>query len=79
MCFFRYEEWDVDATTGGRIKGALKYSLCFIVLVVLLLIVGFFMPVAQDTKGHLNLDYFKKLLLENREHFSFTLTRAPPS
>ena len=64
----RYEEWDVDATTSGRIKGAMKYSLCFLMLVMILLVVGFFLPVAQETGGHLDLDYFKRLLLENRSY-----------
>ena len=66
--FSRYEEWDVNATTRERIKGAFKYTSCLVALVVILLLIGLFIPVAQDTKGHLDLDYFKKLLLENRMH-----------
>jgi len=46
----------------------MKYSLCFLMLVMILLVVGFFLPVAQETGGHLDLDYFKRLLLENRSY-----------
>ncbi|KAG0635001.1 hypothetical protein HOY80DRAFT_983828 [Tuber brumale] len=72
FAYFWYEEWDVDATTSGRIKGAMKYSFCFLMLVIILLVVGFFLPVARETKGHLDLDYFKKLLLENHGERALT-------
>jgi LMBR1 domain-containing protein 1 len=61
----RYEEWDVDTTTSARIKGAVKYSFGFFTLMIILLLVGLFIPITQDTNGHFDLDYFKKLLAEN--------------
>jgi len=65
FAYFWYEEWDVEATTKQRLKGALKYSMFFIALLAVLLLVGLFVPVAKEMKGHLDLDYFKKLLMEN--------------
>jgi LMBR1 domain-containing protein 1 len=72
--YFWFEEYDPDnqddetRTFGSRFWGALKYTLFFIVLVVILFLVGFFIPNARKFKegGHLDLDYFKKLLAENR-------------
>lgn len=70
--YFLYEEYDdVEAeeghqTFGQRILGALKYTLIFLVLVVILFVVGFFVPVARDRSGaHFDLPYFKRLLGEN--------------
>ncbi|CZS95341.1 probable Probable lysosomal cobalamin transporter [Rhynchosporium agropyri] len=70
--YFLYEEYDdVEAeegtqTFGQRFLGALKYTIIFVVLVVILFLVGFFVPVAKDRKGaHYDLDYFKRLLVEN--------------
>ena len=73
--YFWYEEYDeVAAEEGqqtffGRFFGALKYTFAFIFLCVVIFLVGFFVPVARSLKdgGHLDLDYFKKLLAENRE------------
>lgn len=70
FAYFWYEEWDLEITTKQRLKGALKYSLFFLALMVVLLLVGLFVPVAKEMKGHLDLDYFKKLLMEN--------SRRPP-
>jgi LMBR1 domain-containing protein 1 len=51
----------------------LKYTLIFVALVVILFIVGFFVPVARDRKGaHLDLDYFKRLLAENHGERALT-------
>ena len=70
--YFLYEEYDdVDAeegrqTIGQRLLGAAKYTLIFVVLVVILFLVGFFVPVARSRgDGHLDLDYFRHLLSEN--------------
>jgi LMBR1 domain-containing protein 1 len=70
--YFFYEEYDeVDAeegtqTFGQKFWGAFKYTLIFIALVVILFLVGFFVPVASDRKdANLDLDYFKRLLSEN--------------
>ena len=73
--YFWYEEYDEVATEEGtqtvasRCWGALKYTIAFILLVVILFLVGFFVPVAKDRKGaHYDLDFFKRILHdENRE------------
>ncbi|KAF3938491.1 hypothetical protein ABW19_dt0205426 [Dactylella cylindrospora] len=69
-----YEEWDIDSTAGSRIKGALKYTTAFAVMVVVLFLVGFFVPVAAQRSGkeHYDLDFFKRLLLENRGERALT-------
>lgn len=70
--YFWYEEYDevaVEAgeqTIGSRFWGALKYTLFFIAITTILFLVGFFVPVAKSKEGK-DLDYFKKLLTENRE------------
>ncbi|KAG9247801.1 hypothetical protein BJ878DRAFT_491045 [Calycina marina] len=79
--YFIYEEYDeVEAEQGrqtftGRFFGALKYTLIFVILVVAIFLVGFFVPVAKDRHGgHLDLDYFKRLLSENRGERALTFT-----
>jgi LMBR1 domain-containing protein 1 len=80
--YFLYEEYD-DAeadegtqTFGKRVWGAFKYTAAFILLVIILFLVGFFVPVARDSKhSNLDLDYFKRLLSENRK---FTRTLSAP-
>lgn len=71
--YFWYEEYDEVATEEGnqtlasRFWGALKFTLAFIALVVILFLVGFFVPVAKDFKGgHYDLEFFKNILEENR-------------
>lgn len=64
---YRYEEQDEEATTRQRILGALKYCIGLVVLVLVLFLVGLFVPVARDMHGHVGLDYFRRLLLENRK------------
>lgn len=71
--YFWYEEYDEVATDegtqtiGSRFLGALKYTIGFISLVVVLFVVGFFVPVARNRNdAHFDLDYFKNLLTENR-------------
>lgn len=74
--YFWYEEYDETATeegtqtTGSRLWGAFKYTTVFILLCVILFLVGFFVPVGRhyDRGRHLDLDYFKDLLSENRKH-----------
>ncbi|KAK7610012.1 putative lysosomal cobalamin transporter [Phyllosticta paracitricarpa] len=77
--YFFYEEYDEGAeaegtqTVGGRIWGALKYTIAFVALVVILFLVGFFVPAARSTKQkHLDLDYFKNLLAENHGERALT-------
>lgn len=72
--YFWYEEFDEDATEhgtqtfGSTLWGAFKYTIAFIALVVILFLVGFFVPVAKKARHgkHMDLDYFKHLLAENR-------------
>ena len=73
--YFWYEEYDEVAaeegtqTFGSKFWGAFKYTLAFIILVIILFLVGFFVPVARDRKGgHYDLDFFKRILEENREY-----------
>jgi LMBR1 domain-containing protein 1 len=77
--YFLYEEYDdVDAEEGRqtvkqRFFGALKYTLIFLALVVILFLVGFFVPIARNRRGeHLDLDYFKHLLSENHGERALT-------
>ncbi|KAI9811359.1 MAG: hypothetical protein M1827_005519 [Pycnora praestabilis] len=70
--YFWYEEYDEVAadegqqSLGQRFWAAFKYTIVFIFLVVILFLVGFFVPVAKNREGHhLDLDYFKHLLTEN--------------
>lgn len=66
--YFWYEEYDEtgEQTVGQRFWGASKYTLSFVAIVVVLFLVGFFIPVSKDREG-LDLDYFRKLLTENSE------------
>lgn len=71
--YFWYEEYDEvaaasgDQTTGQRFWAAFKYTISFILIIVILFLVGFFIPVSK-TKGGRDLDYFRRLLTENRKH-----------
>lgn len=71
--YFFYEEYDEVAsdtgeqTIGRRLWGALKYTVSFVLVVVVLFLVGFFLPVSKDKQGQ-DLDYFKRLLTENRKY-----------
>ncbi|KAJ6092009.1 hypothetical protein N7467_003978 [Penicillium canescens] len=75
--YFWYEEYDEVATetgeqtVGQRIWGALKYTLSFVAIVVILLLVGFFVPVSQG-KSDMDLDYFRRLLTENHGERALT-------
>lgn len=68
--YFWYEEYDdVDSeegnqSIGDRFWGAFKYTIGFILFVIILFLVGFFIPSPNDDKHH-DLDYFKRLLEEN--------------
>lgn len=71
--YFWYEEYDEvaaesgDQTLGQRFWTAFKYTISFILIIVILFLVGFFVPVSKD-KGGEDLDYFRRLLTENRKH-----------
>ena len=73
--YFWHEEYDEVAseegqqTIGSRFWGAFKYTIAFIALVVIIFLVGFFVPIAKDRKGgHYDLDFFKHIIEDqNRE------------
>ena len=72
--YFWYEEYDEVATEegnqtfGSRFWGAFKYTIVFIALTIIILLVGFFVPVAKELKGdHYDLEFVKKILRENRK------------
>lgn len=76
FAYFWYEEYDeVDSeegeqTLGSRLWGAFKYTIGFVILVVVLFLVGFFLPVARKARDeHRDLEYFKDLLTANRAYF----------
>ncbi|KAJ5139136.1 LMBR1-like membrane protein [Penicillium bovifimosum] len=75
--YFWYEEYDEVATdtgeqtVGQRIWAAFKYTSLFLVVVVILFLVGFFVPVSQG-KGDMDLDYFRRLLTENHGEHALT-------
>lgn len=82
--YFFYEEYDERETVEGnqtllsRLFGALKYTLIFVLLCVVLFLVGFFIPVAANDKGReRKLDYFKDLLSENRKQASSSVCLNP--
>lgn len=77
--YFWYEEYDeVEEEEGTRgfgakLWGAFKYTVAFILLVVILFLIGFFVPAAGNRDDrHLDLDYFKKLLAENKGEKALT-------
>jgi LMBR1 domain-containing protein 1 len=73
--YFFFEEYDEEATEvgeqtlGKRLWVAFKWTIAFILFVVILFLVGFFIPFAKQAKGdkNLDLDYFKHLLKQNRK------------
>lgn len=77
--YFWYEEYDeveVEEGTrscGSRMLGAAKYTMIFLFLVIILLLIGLFVPAAgNDQDAHLDLDYFKRLLSANRGEKALT-------
>ncbi|KAI0178788.1 hypothetical protein GGR52DRAFT_533463 [Hypoxylon sp. FL1284] len=78
--YFWYEEYDEveeqegNQTVGSRLWGAFKYTIAFVLLVVILFLVGFFVPAAgtRDGGGHLDLDFFKRLLEQNHGEKALT-------
>lgn len=73
--YFYVEEYDDDAaeqgeqTAGQRLWGAAKYTIAFLLFVIIIFLVGFFVPFAKKAKhdDRLDLDFFKHLLAENRK------------
>ncbi|KAK3336810.1 putative lysosomal cobalamin transporter [Cercophora scortea] len=81
FAYFWYEEYDEveeeegTASLGGRLWRASKYTFVFVVLVVILFLIGFFVPAATNDHGkHLDLDYFKRLLSENKGEKALTFS-----
>lgn len=68
--YFWYEEYDEveveeGRSLGSRLFSALKYTFGFVILVVILFLLGFFIPSSDRSIGHIDLDYYKSLLAEN--------------
>ncbi|KXX80156.1 putative lysosomal cobalamin transporter [Madurella mycetomatis] len=77
--YFWYEEYDEveeeegTSGSGARFWRALKYTLGFVALVVILFLIGFFVPAAGNAPGrHMDLDYFKRLLAANNGEKALT-------
>lgn len=80
--YFFYEEYDEreteegTQTLGSRILGAMKFTIAFVLLCVILFLVGFFLPqTTRDQSKHKDLDYFKHLLSQGSK--SIIQTMAP--
>ncbi|KAI0160686.1 hypothetical protein GGR57DRAFT_490333 [Xylariaceae sp. FL1272] len=72
FAYFWHEEYDEveeqegNQTFSSRLWGAFKYTIAFLLLVVIIFLIGFFVPAAGNHEGkHVDLDYFKRLLDEN--------------
>jgi LMBR1 domain-containing protein 1 len=78
--YFWYEEYDeVDAAEGTqkfgqRFWAAFKYTIVFILLVVIIFLIGFFVPIVARDGLPMELDYFKRLLMENRGDRAITFS-----
>lgn len=76
--YFWYEEYDeveIDEgtqTSGQRFWAAFKYTIAFIILVIIIFLVGFFIPIIDRKGAHMDLDYFRRLLTENRGERALT-------
>jgi LMBR1 domain-containing protein 1 len=77
--YFWYEAYDEVAaeegtqTLGSKFWESFKYTIAFILIVLILFLVGFFVPVATKARDeHRDLDYFKDLLTENRAYIQTT-------
>ncbi|KAK7397890.1 hypothetical protein QQX98_012741 [Neonectria punicea] len=78
FAYFWHEEYDEaeveeGRTLGSRFWASAKYTLFFIAFVVILFLLGFFVPAAGDSaKDHWDLDYFKKLISQNHGEKALT-------
>jgi LMBR1 domain-containing protein 1 len=70
--YFWYEEYDeIEVEEEGRSVlsrawAAMRYTIFFVLLVVIVFLLGFFVPAAGDAnRDHWDLDYYKRLLIEN--------------
>ncbi|KAH6884553.1 hypothetical protein B0T10DRAFT_132464 [Thelonectria olida] len=78
FAYFWHEEYDeVEVEEGrslsSRFLAAAKYTLFFVAFVVILFLLGFFVPAAgDDSQAHWDLDYFKKLIAQNHGEKALT-------
>ena len=78
FAYFWYEEYDEiefeeeGRTWTSRFFAAAKYTLFFVALVVVLFLLGFFVPAAGGSKANWDLDYYKKLLSQNHGEKALT-------
>ncbi|CAG9948777.1 unnamed protein product [Clonostachys rosea f. rosea IK726] len=79
FAYFWHEEYDEiefeeeGRTWTSRLFSAAKYILIFVALVVVLFLLGFFVPPAgNNSQAHWDLDYFKKLI--SQQHGEKALT-----
>ncbi|KAK7409433.1 hypothetical protein QQX98_008394 [Neonectria punicea] len=79
--YFWYEEYDeIEIEEGARsvasrVWGATKHTLVFVALIVILFLVGFFVPAASvGNSAHWDFDYFKHLPTENKGEKALTFT-----
>ncbi|KAF4975162.1 hypothetical protein FZEAL_8017 [Fusarium zealandicum] len=79
FAYFWHEEYDEieveeeGRTLGSRFLAAAKYTLFFVAFVVILFLLGFFVPAAGDSsQSHWDLDYFKKLIAQNHGEKALT-------
>ena len=79
FAYFWYEEYDEiefeeeGRTWTSRLWSAAKYTSFFVALVVVLFLLGFFVPAAGDSsEDHWDLDYYKKLISQNHGEKALT-------
>lgn len=79
FAYFWYEEYDEiefeeqGRTWQSRFWAAAKYTLFFVVLVVIMFLLGFFVPSPGDSSNaHWDLDYFKDLIARNHAEKALT-------
>ncbi|KAG5933673.1 hypothetical protein E4U53_000915 [Claviceps sorghi] len=80
FAYFWYEEYDEvefeeeGRTWHSRFWAAVKYTLFFVAFVVILFLLGFFVPSPGDSSkgGHWDLDYFKDLVARNHAEKALT-------
>lgn len=77
--YFWFEEYDEveeeegTSSNAARFWKALKYTLGFVFLVLILFLIGFFVPAAGSAgREHMDLDYFKRLLAANNGEKALT-------
>ncbi|KAL4977843.1 putative lysosomal cobalamin transporter [Aspergillus desertorum] len=77
--YFWYEEYDEVAAQAGeqsfgqRFWGASRYTLSFVAIMIVLFLLGLFVPISRANNGN-GLDFFKNILGENRGERVLTFT-----